>query len=194
MKIKKHIKNYFYERKISKAKKVVVGAGESKYDGWVSLDYEQLDLIDRSSFSKYWKEGSRTVFLAEHVWEHLSPEDGIVAANNCYNFLKHKGRLRIAVPDGYHPDEEYIDHVRPGGFGIGSDDHKVLYNYISLSSLLTKAGFDVELLEYWDDEGVFNTVPWNIDDGLIRRSIMHDDRNKNGLPIYTSLIVDAIRP
>lgn len=181
-------------RKISSAKKVIVGAGDIEFEGWASIDYEMLDLRDRPSYLRYWKVGSRTHFLAEHVWEHLSLSDGLLSARNCFDFLEDKGRLRIAVPDGFHPDERYIEYVKPGGIGLGSDDHKVLYNYITLSDLLTSAGFDIELLEYWNEKGSFKAVPWNIDDGMVRRSIKYDDRNKNGKPIYTSLIIDAIRP
>ena len=57
---------------------------------------------------------------------------------NCYEFLRPGGRLRIAVPDGFHPEPGYIEYVRPGGTGIGADDHKVLYNYQSLRKLLEK--------------------------------------------------------
>ena len=194
MKLNKYINYLLNYREISLAEKIVVGAGGIKFDGWVSIDYELLDLLDRPSFKRYWKEGSRTHILAEHVWEHLSLSDGYLAASNCFDFLQHKGRLRIAVPDGFHPDKEYIDYVKPGGAGVGSDDHKVLYNYTTLSKLLTSAGFDTELLEYWDDKGRFNAVDWKVDDGMIRRSIKYDNRNKNGKPNYTSLVIDAIKP
>jgi predicted SAM-dependent methyltransferase len=188
------IKKYINYLQVRSSKKVAIGAGEIELDGWLSTNFEFLDLLDRSSFLNYWNEGSRTHFLAEHVWEHLSPSNGLMAAQNCFDFLRHKGRLRIAVPDGLHPDKKYIDYVKPGGSGAGSDDHKVLYDYTTLSKLLTRAGFDIELLEYWDKEGNFHAVPWNVDDGMIRRSIKYDERNKNLKPIYTSLIIDAIKP
>ena len=194
MTIRIKIKNYFFERKIKGAKKIVVGAGETNYDGWVSLNYEQLNLLDSSSFLKYWKEGSRVTFLAEHVWEHLSLSDGYIAATNCFNFLIPGGRLRIAVPDGLHPDKSYIDNVRPGGIGIGAGDHKLLYDYRSLTRLLKKSGFNTKILEYWDENGKFNVQQWEINDGMVIRSIYHDPRNKNGTPTYTSLIIDAIKP
>ncbi len=194
MKITKHINLFFYERSIRGAKKIVVGAGETKYDGWISLNYERLNLLDRSSFAKYWKENSRTNILAEHVWEHLSISDGYTAALYCFDYLAHGGRLRIAVPDGFHPDKNYINHIKPGGSGIGSDDHKVLYDYITLSKLLTRAGFDTNLLEYWDESGSFNVKSWSAEDGKVMRSIEYDTRNFNGRPNYTSLIIDAIKP
>ena len=67
--------------------------------------------------------------LAEHVWEHLDCFAAIVAAQNCFKYLKPGGYIRVAVPDGWHPDKDYIDYVKPGGWGAGSDDHHVLYTY-----------------------------------------------------------------
>ena len=113
---------------------------------------------------------------------------------NCYEFLRPGGRLRIAVPDGFHPELGYIEYVRPGGTGIGADDHKVLYNDHSLKKLLEKAGFFVYLLEYWDEHGNFHFKEWSSKDGHIRRSKRYDPRNQNGSLTYTSLIADAIKP
>ena len=39
------------------------------------------------------------------------------------------GNFRIAVPDGFHTDPSYIENVKPGGTGEGSEDHKNLFNY-----------------------------------------------------------------
>jgi len=56
------------------------------------------------------------------------------AANkNAFDFLRIGGTLRIAVPDGCHPDPNYIEHVRPGGTGAGADDHQFLYTYKTIT-------------------------------------------------------------
>ena len=88
----------------------------------------------------------------------------------------------------------YIEAVKPGGTGDGSDDHKVLFNYKSLSYLLSKAGFQVKLLEWFDENGVFHFENWIETDGLIRRSTRFDERNIKNPTQYTSLIIDAIKP
>ena len=77
-----------------------------------------------------------------------------------------------------------------GGKGSGAR-HKVLYNYESLSSLFERAGFKVELLEYFDSDGEFHYVDWDTDSGKIHRSRRFDKRNKNGALKYTSIILDA---
>jgi predicted SAM-dependent methyltransferase len=132
--------------------------------------------------------------LAEHVWEHLDKNQGRIAAEYCFQYLKPGASLRLAVPDGLHPDPTYIAYVNVGGNGPGAVDHRVLYDYRSLQSMLEGLGFRVKLLEYFDVNGKFQTVPWENKDGPIERSLANDPRNVDGQPNYTSLIVDAIKP
>jgi len=176
------------------AKRIILGSAGVPYSGWLLTDKDSLDISNRRSFAQYWKPNSRSVFLAEHVWEHLNDDEAEKANANCFEFLKPGGRLRIAVPDGFHPGAEYIDYVRPGGTGAGADDHKVLYNYKLITEQLRKAGFEVILLEYWDENGNFHYREWSSVDGHISRSRDHDERNQGGTLNYTSLIVDAIKP
>ena len=131
--------------------------------------------------------------FAEHVWEHLNRDEIGVVNRFCYDDLNVGGVIRIAVPDGYHPDESYIDHVKPNGVGVGSDDHKILYTYDILKKELEDAGFVVELLEYWDENGEFHRKDWISEDGHVRRSADHDSRNVDGNLNYTSLIIDGIK-
>ena len=120
-----YFKNFF---ELKRATKVIIGAGGKSYDGWVSTDIQNLDITKRSDFEKYWNSDTIEAFLAEHVWEHLTQEEGIAAFENCYNLLKPGGYLRLAVPDGYNPNPDYIKHVKPRGTGAGAEDHKTLYN------------------------------------------------------------------
>ena len=133
------------------------------------------------------------VIFAEHVWEHLTDEQTRLANDNCYRFLKKGGRLRLAVPDGNHPDQDYIDYVKPKGQGWGADDHKILYDYRLMTSRLEKSGFKVRLLEYWDEDGKFHFNEWSNDYGRVKRSSRNDSRNSGGELKYTSLIIDAVK-
>lgn len=180
--------------RIRYAQKIIIGAGGIEYSGWVSTTKEQLDVTKKDHFLRYWKENSRTAFLAEHVWEHLEHPDALRAAKLCSMFIKSGGHLRIAVPDGLHPDRNYINSVQPDGTGEGAKDHKVLYTYHTLGQQLKQAGFQIEMLEYWDEHGVFHAAEWSSEDGHIRRSRKHDLRNREGKLVYTSLIIDAIKP
>jgi predicted SAM-dependent methyltransferase len=173
--------------------KIIVGASGTRFDGWISTNQAVLDLLAERDWAAYFEPDSLHAILAEHVWEHLTAEEAGVAATHCFRFLRPGGYLRMAVPDGFHPDPSYIEQVKPGGTGPGSDDHKVLYTYKSLSSLLEAAGFKIRMLEYFDENGEFHYSEWSPDDGMVRRSSRFDQRNTGKPLTYTSLIVDALK-
>lgn len=174
--------------------KLVIGASYTYFPGWIHTDIQTLNILKIENWEKYFKRNMIDLMLAEHVWEHLSPKQGKQGFEHCFQFLKPGGFLRIAVPDGYHESKEYIEWVKPGGSGYGADDHKVLYNYESLSDALQQVGFQVRLLEYFDEDRKFHKNDWDPKDGMIRRSADFDSRNKEGKLVYTSLIVDAVKP
>jgi len=176
------------------SRRIVIGASGTAPDGWVSTDREVIDLLREETWQRYFAPGSLDAILAEHVWEHLSTEDAARSARTCFRFLKPGGYLRVAVPDGLHPDPGYIEQVKPGGIGSGADDHKVLYNHDSFGELFARAGFEVKLHEYYDRNGQFQFSEWNPDDGLIRRSMRFDERNSPGHLAYTSIVLDAVKP
>lgn len=170
---------------------VVVGSSGIYQDNWLPSEWYFLDLLVDKDWQKYFKENTIRAILAEHVWEHLTLEQGKIAASICYKYLQKTGSLRIAVPDGYHPNKEYIEFVKVGGIGRGADDHKVLYNYKTLSKLLAEVGFTVTLLEYYDEDGNFHANDWNMSRGFVYRSRKADYKDVDGIPDYSSLIIDA---
>ena len=173
--------------------KLVIGASGIYEPGWLATDIEQLNILVLDDWEKYFKANSIDAILAEHVWEHLTLDEAYLAAKNCYQFLKPSGYIRVAVPDGLHISLDYRNKVKPGGTGAGSDDHKVLYNYKSLSHVFETAGFAVELIEYFDEQGIFHRTEWNSGNGLIHRSSRYDERNKGEQLNYTSIIIDAFK-
>ncbi len=174
--------------------RIILGAGGTSYPGWISTDYPTLDVTDEKSWHRLFQALKIDALLAEHVFEHLTDNQIVAAFANAYRFLKIGGYIRIAVPDGYHPDTEYIEMVKPGGKGPGSKDHKQLFNYQTLSDQLEKAGFVVRLLEWFDEQGTFNFQEWKRQDGFISRSSRYDERNTKIPLSYTSLILDAHKP
>ena len=150
--------------------KIVIGAAGVFEPGWTATEIEQLNLLKPADWRRtFERRGSISAILAEHVWEHLSEEEGRQAARQCYQYLKPGGFLRVAVPDGFHPNPAYIDYVKPGGNGAGADDDKVLYNWRSLKEVFEDAGFEVKLLEYFDSSGRFHYANWDPVDGKILR-------------------------
>lgn len=174
--------------------KLVIGSGNTLYDGWVSTDRGEIDLLDEDSFQRFLKEKTLTNVLSEHVFEHFSELDTLHVVRNIFSHLEPGGRLRVAVPDGYHCDPCYLDMVRPGGSGNGSDDHKVLYNMDTLGDLMRSAGFDVSVLEGFTRQGVFTAKPWSPEEGYVKRSVCFDKRNLLAPFTYSSLILDGIKP
>ena len=171
-----------------------LGAGRTIVPGWQSTDIDTLNLLERQDWLAITRPATVDAMLSEHVWEHLTESQGLQAASLCLEFLRPGGRLRVAVPDGLNPDPGYIDHVRPGGTGPGADDHKVLYTHVTFASLFASSGFQVTLLEYWDERRCFHAEDWDPSDGLVHRSRRFDPRNQGGGLGYTSLILDAKRP
>lgn len=199
-KIKQYFKARNLKNKLASAtfKKLNIGSGPDgaakEYQDWVCIDKEILDITDVQNWRTFVGEKSTLDnILAEHVWEHLSEEDTLLANKNCFEFLKPGGRLRIAVPDGLNIDKDYLERVKPGGSGLGSEDHKVLYTLDLMQERLSKAGFRIELVEYWNNDGVFVANKMDVNDGFIKRSKEFDPRNKSGQLNYTSLIVDAVK-
>ncbi|MFZ2322426.1 MAG: hypothetical protein WAV89_01890 [Ignavibacteriaceae bacterium] len=170
--------------------KLIVGAGPTKYKGWFSTDIVTLDITKESDFEKYFSKKKIRNILAEHVLEHLADQELERMIKNFYKYSDDEINIRIAVPDGFHSDEKYISLIKPGGTGEGADDHKNLFNVNSLSALFKNFGFVAHPVEYWDEERKFYQGYKKDRNGYILRSFINDKRNKNGKPVYTSLIID----
>lgn len=176
---------------------VIIGAGEQRYDGWISTHIEQLDLRERASFERFFGGRRAARFLCEHVWEHLTEAEGRAAARLCFDFLEPGGFLRVAVPDANFPDAAYQDMVKPGGPGPADHpaaDHKLVYDHTLLSDVFASAGFEVDLLEYCDVRGRFHYNDWDYASAPVYRSFRSDHRNRNHTLGFVSLILDAVKP
>lgn len=176
---------------------VIIGAGQQAYEGWIPTHKEQLNLLHREDWVELFGERRIDALLCEHVWEHLTEEEGRHAASICFEFLKPGGVLRCAIPDANFKNENYQNMVRIGGSGPldhPAADHKIVYDYRLFSSIFAEAGFEVVLLEYCDEQGRFHSIYWNLNDGQIFRSALSDPRNRDGKLEFVSLIVDARKP
>jgi len=177
--------------------RVIIGAGEQSWDGWVATHREQLDLCDPASWAAWFGDRRADALLCEHVFEHLTEAQGRAAARTCFAYLKPGGFLRVAVPDAFYPDPDYQAVVRIGGPGPADHpaaDHKIVYDHALLSDVLAGAGFEVDLLEYCDRSGRFHYHQWDPATGPIYRSLMLDQRNRGGRLGFVSLIADAWKP
>ena len=177
--------------------KVIIGAGQTKSDDWIATQESALNLLSVEDWDKLFSIESIDALLAEHVWEHLTYNEGIQAAKNCYKYLKPGGYIRCAVPDKNFRNEWYQNMVQVGGPGPKNHPaatHKIVYDYKRLISVFEIAGFEVSLLEYCDESGNFHYTYWNEADGKIGRSFRFDTRNSKESIGMVSVIVDAKKP
>jgi predicted SAM-dependent methyltransferase len=174
--------------------RIVIGAAGAFDRPWVPTEIGYLNVLKAEDWRRWFAPGSLDALLAEHVFEHLTAAEGELAVRHCFAYLRPGGYLRAAVPDGCHPDPAYIEAVKPGGSGPSADDHKVLYTYRTFSELCRQVGFAVELLEYYDEQGLFHQADWDPADGRIRRSRRYARRDRGYLPMSASIILDARKP
>jgi len=170
--------------------KLVIGSSGIAEPGWFETDVLILDVTQEAHFRHFFTGRPIRMVFAEHVLEHLTAEQIELMARNIHKYSGPDVNIRVAVPDGFHADPQYIESVRPGGTGAGADDHKHLFTYRSLPPLFGKHGYRAILLEYWDEDRQFHTTYRNDGKGTVRRSLVNDARNADGRPHYTSLIVD----
>lgn len=177
--------------------KIIIGAGNTHMNGWVSTQQDELDLLSRSDFARLLGGQKAEAMLAEHVWEHMTEADGRTAAENCFDWLADGGYIRAAVPDRNFRNDWYQNMVKIGGNGDPSHpafSHKIVYDYRLFRDVFEQAGFVVDLLEYCDEDGGFHYKYWNEADGIIGRSLRFDTRNSGGRLGMVSIIIDAKKP
>lgn len=177
--------------------KLILGAGATAYDGWTPTQINELNLLHAEDFRAVLGEERAEAMLAEHLWEHLSFEEGILAAQHCFTYLQPGGWLRAAVPDGCFRNPVFQNMIQIGGPGPADHpaaSHKIVYDYRRFQAVFTAAGFEVELLEYCDENGDFHYRHWNDADGHIGRSFRYDTRNSMAGLGMVSIIIDAHKP
>ncbi len=169
--------------------KIVVGSGLTDFEGWIGTDLPHFDILKKADWTYFFKDCSIDNLLAEHVFEHLTQEQTQLALELAYPFMKSGAIFRIAVPDGFNPDPLYIEHVRPNGTGAGADDHKILWDYQSLSKTGENAGFKAELIEHYIEQGKLMENEILEERGYVSRC-----RNRaEGLYSRSSLIIDFVK-
>lgn len=171
--------------------KVIFGSGNTSLKGWFSTEKVFFDLLNINDYLKFFRHKKPDYVLIEHVLEHFDLNEVRLVAKYLFDFTNSECNIRIAVPDGFHPNDEYINYVKPGGNGPG--EHKILFNYKSLSKIFTDVGFKQKFIEYWDEEGNFHSIYADDEKGVIFRSFKNDFRNLDGKPNYTSLIIDYFK-
>lgn len=175
--------------------KLIVGAAETFQKGWFSTNEQWLDITKNTDWINLFGENKNvTHILAEHVFEHLTKSEASQALDNMVKRLVIGGRVRIAVPDGFNPNPDYIKHVAINGIGDDAADHKQLLNVNTLSEMLIRSGCDIEHIEGYQTNGKLLVKKWDLNDGFVRRSRQNKTEETWNFPdASTSLIIDGIK-
>lgn len=174
--------------------KIIVGAAETWRPGWYSTNEQWLDITSAKDWETIFQgRPLLTHVVAEHVFEHLTHDEAAEALRQIARHLQPGGRVRIAVPDGYHPDPTYIRHVGINGIGDDASDHKQLLNADALRDLVRGAGFEASLVEGFERDGRLVQNAWREEDGYIWRSRRNPSKAAfDFVDAETSLIVDGV--
>lgn len=178
--------------------KIILGAAMTRQSGWYSTNEQWLDIASIKSWTDVFGDKQLiTNMVAEHVFEHLSADEMSKAIKNIHSYLVEGGCLRIAVPDGNHPCQDYLERVGINGVGPDAADHKQLLTFETLEAILIKNGFKPLLVEGYTDKGDLVQRPWESDRGYIHRSRSSSTKMSFGEEAFidanTSLIVDAYK-
>ena len=149
-------------------RKLQIGAGSSRLQGWLNTDIEPGDGLAYLDATKPFpfEDGTLHYIFSEHVIEHLSYDEGKAMVAEAFRVLAPGGRMRISTPDlaqfialfDRNPSEEaraYLDGKRawhewpkePNAATIilnlqmSSWGHKFIYDAETLSGVLSRAGF-----------------------------------------------------
>jgi predicted SAM-dependent methyltransferase len=177
--------------------KIIVGAALTAQEGWISTNEQWLDITNEKDWKRFF-ESKKIIknILAEHVFEHLSENEADITLKIMKNYLVNGGKVRIAVPDGNNPNEEYLKNVGIKGIGPDASDHKQLYTSEKLVSLFLKNGFEVDVVEGYISDGRLIQKNYSDSEGYVMRSRKNYNKNLNSnwgfKDSATSLIVDGI--
>ncbi len=205
--IRKIFKIFLYNFRLLKFKiilvfakevKIILGAALTSQKDWISTNEEWLDISNKEDWHRLFKNKKKLKrALAEHVFEHLSKSEMKSALGLIYFYLIKDGTLRIAVPDGNHPNPIYRKHTGINGIGADASDHKQFITYEYLKSVLEKCGFKCVLREGYLSDGRLVNEKLTSELGFIMRSrnnkLLNMKYGWNFEDANSSLIVDAYK-
>jgi predicted SAM-dependent methyltransferase len=143
---------------------VHLGCGPVHLEGWVNVDIDRTMKPDvrvdlRSGFPA--PPSSVTFIFSEHVFEHLTLEDGCRLLADCHSALTPGGVFRIAMPDLRYIVDRYLGDWRDQAwlqdpaynaidsptrmlnFALRSWQHQYVYDLAELTLRLNEAGFTI---------------------------------------------------
>ena len=168
------IKQYFKKNRI---RKLQIGCGANIINGWLNTDISlyicRKGAIYMDASKKFpLPDNSIDYIYSEHIFEHLSYEQGFNMLKECHRVLKRNGVIRLATPNyqflidlylnpAKEINKQYIEwstnlflnksiNCQSPIYVINnfhtSWGHKIIYDYNTLSNLLTQVNFSQNYL------------------------------------------------
>ena len=120
--------------------KINLGCGGNILEGFDNRDID-TDITKRLP----WDDGSVDLVLAEHVFEHIAPPEGIRFLEDCRRILKDCGTLRLCVPVvGVHLKREHAKDLISGHGHLQALDRNIVI------TMLWAAGFELDRIKITD--------------------------------------------
>ena len=163
------IKQYFKKNRI---RKLQIGCGANIISGWLNTDISlyvcRRGAIYMDASKKFpLPDNSIDYIYSEHIFEHLSYEQGVSMLKECYRVLKHDGVIRLATPNlqflmelysnpTKEINQQYIEwstnsflnrniNEKSAVYVINnfhtSWGHKIIYDYNTIANLFKSIGF-----------------------------------------------------
>ena len=175
--------------------KLHLGCGEKYIPGFIHVDIREFDHIDYITSVdnlNMFKDNSVNLIYASHILEHFKRFETEKVLNEWYRVLEKGGILRIAVPDFEKIVKVYLKNKKLdelmgllyGGQHYKYNFHHKVFDFNSLSKILTKVGFKTVYKYNWRE-----TIHKDYDD-FSQSYLPHMDK-KNG--ILMSLNIEAIK-
>lgn len=212
--VKKLFKFFYYKYRFIKLKiflnlsnkdvNLILGAALTKQKSWFSTNQEWFDIVQKSHWDRLFNANKSPTrnrvkrVLAEHVFEHLTLYEMRSAMNLIYKNMVFGGSLRIAVPDGNNPNQEYRNHCGINGIGADASDHKQFITFELLRDEVEKIGFKCILIEGYLENKKLISIPFKCELGHVMRSrsnqtIIHPKEGWGFVDANSSLIVDCLK-
>ena len=102
------ISNYLKNNQI---KKLHLGSGNRKINGWLNADIEATSLVAYIDVTKKFSINNEMIdyIFSEHMIEHINHHDGLKMLNESFRILKYSGKIRISTPDLQFLVDLYLD-------------------------------------------------------------------------------------
>jgi len=166
---------YFKSKMIKKSilKRLEIGAGDKKRDGFVTLDLSlHVDVPYDLLMGLPFPDNTFDLIYAEHVLEHFAYKDLKDILRECLRCLKKGGILKVAVPDtkiwinGYNNPEFDVNKYCGYEFGLDylsnidylnyvfymDEQHKYMFDEKNIIELFLRIGFkEAKIRDFEED-------------------------------------------